>query len=458
MILTANKSRVIFLSFFIILTFYAPLKAGETGYNGVGIAPITKDEDSARRVAIQLAKRDAVERAIGAEVRAESIPSHELMQVTVTTSAKLKFEIISEGVSGKVYIAEIRAEVTVPSDLKSKYPKTFDKEDTGYKPLIQKFTGGEINWEDGYIVVTGGAKLKGKDAKSEAEAKRAAQVDAYTRALEIVNGMNIDPDQTVASRIKKSPETEYKLQGLIRGSDIISEKNADKNYQVMIKVPLRGIMGIQKPFVNKKENSGFQPSPKEAKKDEFTGVVVDARGLGLKPALFPQIVDEDGNVVYDVKMVEAASLIERGGAAYVVGDLETSNDTKGAFIKGDILFVSAINVLPSPAYGLSSGISSNLLQELVVDPVSTFKLIAQAAKPRIVIRQGPRPVNTKARKTTGTTRSRIVVSRKAASQIREADKKTMVLRTARVVVITDSMIGGTEGKMETPEKSVIAVR
>ena len=445
-----TRMSMVLLLTVLLLQIPAIASASEVNAKGVGVAPITgQGESAAKRVSLQLAKRDAVERAIGAEVAAESIPSSELLRVTATTAGRLSFDVISEGREGDVYITEIEAKVEIPDELEKKYPRSEFEETTGYEPLVQPFPGGEVNWRDGYITSTGNARLKGKDAKSEAEARRAARVDAYGVALRIVAGINLSPEETAEARMKKAPALEYKVKGLVRGADIIEEGKKGNSYRVVIKVPLRGIKGVQKAFTDAMNLEGPDSPIKKTQDDNaYTGVIVDARGTGLTPAMLAEIVDEEGNPVYAPDMVDAPSLAKRGSAAYVVGEKSGEEGTKGASIPGRYFVVEALRVetaaAPS-ALGVSLSVP-DLFVGFFRDPVGTIKTIAQAA-PRIIIRQGPRPVQAKATASKGPTRSRIVISSKAATTIRQEDSRNNFLRQARVVVITDSMIGGTEGRL-----------
>lgn len=443
---------------FAVIIFFSCLPsfaatAVQTKVKGVGVAPITKDQATAQRVALQLAKRDAVERAVGAEVSAESIPAQELSRVVATSSGRLQYSVVSEGAEGKVYIVEIEATVEIPPELESRYPKSASEETTGYKALVQEFPHGTLNWRDGYILVRGTAKKSGNDAMAVAKARRAAQLDAYGLALQIISGINFDPEETAKQRINKAPTLEYRLKGLIRGAELVEEKSLDKDtYQVTIKVPIRGIKGVQQAFLDTMDYKDPGAPVREAREDdEVTGVVVDARGLGLNPALFPEIVDEEGNPVYSVDMVSAPSLSRRGMAAYVEAEKDDSGDgPRGAFIPGDKIYVKAVGLAPA-APGFSGYAPRPAAVKLFpFGKIKLFRLLAQAPPPRIVIRQGPRPVNTEAKKSTGPTKSRIVISSTATNQIRKADQSSGILRTARVVIITDSMIGGTEGRRRSP--------
>jgi hypothetical protein len=49
----------------------------------------------------------------------------------------------------------------------------------------------------------------------------------------------------------------------------------------------------------------------------YTGLVVDARGIGASPALAPRILNEQGDEAYSVAYVEQRSVAEQGIAIYV---------------------------------------------------------------------------------------------------------------------------------------------
>ena len=49
---------------------------------------------------------------------------------------------------------------------------------------------------------------------------------------------------------------------------------------------------------------------------QATGLVVDGRGLGLKPALLPRILDEEGKVIYGVRQVGRQNALEQGLVGY----------------------------------------------------------------------------------------------------------------------------------------------
>jgi hypothetical protein len=448
----------------LILVPYIPSQAREVKATGVGVAPIIKDEASARRAAMVLAKRDAVERALGAEVQAEAIPADELLRVVANTAGRLAFSVKQEGAEDDAYIVEIEAVVEIPPELESRYPLSLEEERTGYEPCIQKFPNGEVNWRDGFLLAQGLARKKGDDTRSIQESRRAAQVDAYAVALRMVAGIKFDPEDTARQRMEKAPSIKFRIMGLIRGAEVVDEKSLDKRtYQVTIKVPLRGIRGIQKVFtdtMNLKAPPEKAPPEKKDAEKTYTGIIVDARGMGLIPAIFPEIVDENGEPVYSIEKIDPQALTLRGAAAYVGEGEESLKNKKGSFLENKrFLAVPALTIESAGLYPVSfSRDGQKLFPIFSSHPIRLWQQIAQMHGRRLVLRQGTKPIRRPAIRSSGPTRSRIVISNSSATMIRQAVAYNDFLRKARVVVITDSMIGGTEGRYWDPGEYITASR
>jgi len=54
----------------------------------------------------------------------------------------------------------------------------------------------------------------------------------------------------------------------------------------------------------------------DLKKLEYTGLIIDARKLGLRPALIPKILNEKGDLVYSTQSIEQQELIKMGLVGY----------------------------------------------------------------------------------------------------------------------------------------------
>lgn len=53
-----------------------------------------------------------------------------------------------------------------------------------------------------------------------------------------------------------------------------------------------------------------------------TGFIIDARGTGFAPAIFPRLLDQDGNVILEAAMVEPGVIVDRGYIRYAYSPRE----------------------------------------------------------------------------------------------------------------------------------------
>lgn len=64
------------------------------------------------------------------------------------------------------------------------------------------------------------------------------------------------------------------------------------------------------------QSAASEPSSAQFKGGKPTGIVIDARGLGLRPALLPKIVDTQGQEIYVGQVVTRTNAVEQGVAGY----------------------------------------------------------------------------------------------------------------------------------------------
>ena len=185
---------------------------------------------------------------------------------------------------------------------------------------------GKVNWSGGYIEATGiGAPPERFYGKPQARpmALRAAQVDAYRNLLEVVQGVRVDSETEVKDFTVASDVIRAKVEGLVKGAQLIKRDYlSDGTVEVTLRMPLYGesaianvIMPLPKPAkaepapaappaappaeptppAEPAPPAGPQvtaPPPAPAAPEVFTGLVVDARGIQLRPTMKPKILDE----------------------------------------------------------------------------------------------------------------------------------------------------------------------
>ena len=182
---------------------------------------------------------------------------------------------------------------------------------------------GKIDWEQGVIKVYGFGAMPEKKNKSVAKllAQRAAKADAYRNAAEYVEGIAVSSSTEVEEYITTSDQISLEVSGLIKkGRFTTIQYNSDGTCRVTLEVPLAGPGGLTSFFEKKvKEETPSYPIADQEKyieeenkvgqetkvEETYTGVIIDTRGLRIQPALYPQIFDTDGYLLYGPTMLEA---------------------------------------------------------------------------------------------------------------------------------------------------------
>ena len=226
--------------------------------------------------------------------------------------------------------------------------------------LIDRTPYGEINWTQGYIIAYGKGDIpKGLNEDiCDSMAKRAALIDAHARALEMAQGINLDGDISVGKYVSKNSRLFYRLKGLVARVKPFEQYRGNDIYTIKIRVPFYGINGIQTVFLNsyvKQNNKSISPPPAKGR------IVIDARGTGLKPAMFAKIEDQTGENVYTAQDVSRSVLQEKGLVQYVTATTITQGDIQAKALKADGRQNSNIVISPGDAGKMKQAGSVNVI-------------------------------------------------------------------------------------------------
>jgi hypothetical protein len=248
-------------------------------------------------------------------------------------------------------------------------------------------------------------------------AERAAKTVAVRNLLEVVNGVRVDSATLVENFIVQNDVIRAQVSGFVRGAQVVkTEGQPEGGVEVTVKVPLWGVGSLVGSFMDEKKIVSRELQPESATEEGYTGLVIDARGLGLKPACFPEIADDKGNVVYGPATVDRMIVEQAGMAQYK------------ALPKGTHLS----SVFGEGAY--------------IVRPVQV------SAGPR----EGRRPLKIKGADKAGALKANLLISSDDAKRIREDPQLKSALARSKVVVVTDPLIGGIEGRAPAPDGWLVA--
>ncbi len=190
--------------------------------------------------------------------------------------------------------------------------------------FVQNVGEGTINWSKGVIQGKGiGAPPEKYYGKPNARpmAIRAAKIVALRNILETVNGIRIDSNTVVKDFAVESDTIRSQVEGMVRGARQVDvEYMSDGTVEVMMEISMYGSLSsvlLPEQIMDvPMETPGAEPGEAASTSTVLTGLVVDARGLGVRPAMAPKILDETGQEVYGSAFVSREFAVQQGMSGY----------------------------------------------------------------------------------------------------------------------------------------------
>ncbi|AZR73909.1 hypothetical protein BBF96_11215 [Anoxybacter fermentans] len=152
----------------------------------------------------------------------------------------------------------------------------------------------EANLKEGYLIVEGTGVIPtnvSDYAQAIALARLAAKVDAQRNLLEIISGLKLNSETSVVNLIAHDI-VRTKVEGMLQGAQFIPENEYIQNgiYHLRLKINVKDI------------NSSISPTPQTElsiiPKEEYTGLIIDARGFNITSPNLLKIRDLKGNLIY----------------------------------------------------------------------------------------------------------------------------------------------------------------
>ncbi len=210
-------------------------------------------------------------------------------------------------------------------------------------------TNQAVNWSDQIVRAVGiGAPNPNLPiAAQRTAAIRAAKMDALRNLLETIKGIYLTSETTVRNSMVENDVIRTRVEGLAQNFKQVEGPRymSDGSVEVVVEMPITGAVldallpgqfgGGQfmtagqmvcptcgqpwpqgravPPGVTLQQFGGATPM---AASGVYTGLVVDCKGLGIRPAMAPKIIDEQGNEIYGSKFVSRQWAVEIGMVGY----------------------------------------------------------------------------------------------------------------------------------------------
>jgi hypothetical protein len=242
-----------------------------------------------------------------------------------------------------------------------------------FERSTEKVGNGRVNWGAGYIEARGEGAYPPNASQGQARlmARRAAIADAQRNLLETVNGVRLTAETRVRNFIVESDAIATRVEGILKNATVVSEKDKGNTYEVVMRAPMGSITALaieasqaperfdlsqeqvdailsppaevtipSQPPRPRPQPPTIRPNPSKP----YTGVIIDARGLDLRPCMCPKIRREDGSEVWGTLNVSPELAIEYGIAAWLRDTKDLEHPAIRKRIGDNPMFLRAVGV------------------------------------------------------------------------------------------------------------------
>ena len=341
------------------------------------------------------------------------------------------------------------AAVAVMVSLSSSADDNPGVDDSTFRPLLENFENGHINWQTGEyhakVAAPVPTEYRGRpvnEAMGKELALRVSRALADSVFLQIVAETRVDAKQRLSALVKD--DAAIRLSGNIRGKELvqaqIKARGSKKLLEASYRIPMRGVVGVLSNVYEKAMQSRTNPETRTSpapgpgshttQAGEEQAIYIDARGTGLQPALFPDILDPNGTKLFDPVTMGKSHVVNNGVVEYM-----TAQD--------DAPVVSEL--FPGDAIVLAAATTGELVLKTIVE-------ISHAADEKPERKKRKKRKAVKATQAEGIMKSNIIVGSEDAEKLRKARESGELTDSPRIIVITDGTVGGTEGRLPYPPR------
>ena len=208
----------------------------------------------------------------------------------------------------------------------------------------ETFDRGNVNYEQRTIQATGIGFIP-ENVINAGQARRAAmriaKQDALRQLIEIVNGVNVTSETTVSGAMFDDI-IKTQVQGAIRGArkvgdpKYLSDASVEVTYEVAMNNISRALLPVAQEVSPPDKNRAFEneqfvdqaKAREDAVSEGATGIIIDATGLGLRPAMSPRILDQNGSILYGPGSYDRNYAVTNGVVGYTKTVTQAKKDNR----------------------------------------------------------------------------------------------------------------------------------
>jgi hypothetical protein len=184
-----------------------------------------------------------------------------------------------------------------------------------------------VDWNAGVAIAVGSgapATWAKTPAQKNISAARAARLDAARNLIELLKGINLTASSNIQGAMVADDQVSTSIQGRLNGIRPVEAPRyfSDGSVQVKLEANLREVvpedlyLGQSGP---PQQIAGPYGSPAGSAINTgaaYTGLIIDARGTGIQPAMSPKVYDAQDREVYGSAYVSREFAVSQGMVGY----------------------------------------------------------------------------------------------------------------------------------------------
>lgn len=208
---------------------------------------------------------------------------------------------------------------------------------------IQKLPSGVINWTTYTLTSTPEISVQAtadssQNSENTTQRQQPTRRQATENLMKTIEQVRINTDCYVADALNQAPQIKANVLQMCQNAKTVTQTHLDGNpapesvqmgllggfMQLMLPEEIRQVEPIKAMSENTAKPLLLPPGDdaerKKADNDGiYSGLIIDARGIGAKPAMVPAIVDETGKQVYGSIFISREYAVQFGVCIYVRG-------------------------------------------------------------------------------------------------------------------------------------------
>lgn len=206
--------------------------------------------------------------------------------------------------------------------------------------FLERFPSGSINWTRGVVTASGSASLPADKGLTGSDAPYdQARLRAVRNLRSTLKRLRLNHQNCIVDLLSTQAYIQDQLEAMTSAADILNtEYSTDGGVEVTLGINFYGgfsqlilpseirqvesikpLNAVAAESDNARHTHGGGYSRRMIAPDVYTGLIVDARGIGATPSMVPVLVDENGREAYGPAYVSREFAVQHGMCRYIRG-------------------------------------------------------------------------------------------------------------------------------------------